>query len=347
MFCKSCGTPISTKSPHCPHCGRATDAMSGGTGFWDLVEQRSSAPAANPSPVPSPAAAPPSPSVPTKLPPPEQEKPLQRKRLSSPLILVGIAAVLLLQIYLLSLTLAVHKEVEALSQQSGDYTDLIQELSDMLDSDEAITTSDSPALPLPSATTAPGEIDTDSLRGVTLTALATYADASTLHIEAQLPDSVADDCENNPALIKWWVNEGTDEQLDGIAGQQTGISMDYNLVNARGNSQKYVYYTITIDGTEYRSEPIYLLSCIISLSEKNGVVTPQGLEQLTGLYPAGENVSCYWEKVDVNASADTQWTRLEQSGYALTLETPAQFRYRFIVENAAGTIIAMVEYQRQ
>lgn len=37
MFCKSCGKSVDTSMRQCPHCGRAVDALSGGTGFWDLL----------------------------------------------------------------------------------------------------------------------------------------------------------------------------------------------------------------------------------------------------------------------------------------------------------------------
>ena len=37
MFCKGCGKLIDSANKHCPHCGRDVDALSGGTGFWDLV----------------------------------------------------------------------------------------------------------------------------------------------------------------------------------------------------------------------------------------------------------------------------------------------------------------------
>ena len=37
MFCKGCGKLIDSAKKRCPHCGRDVDALSGGTGFWDLV----------------------------------------------------------------------------------------------------------------------------------------------------------------------------------------------------------------------------------------------------------------------------------------------------------------------
>lgn len=40
MFCKGCGKSIDTAFGACPHCGRPADALSGGTGFWDLLDER-------------------------------------------------------------------------------------------------------------------------------------------------------------------------------------------------------------------------------------------------------------------------------------------------------------------
>ena len=36
MFCKSCGVKLEDGTAVCPVCGRETDRLSGGTGFWDL-----------------------------------------------------------------------------------------------------------------------------------------------------------------------------------------------------------------------------------------------------------------------------------------------------------------------
>ncbi len=38
MFCKQCGKRIEAGVPKCPHCGRVPDALSGGTGFWNLTQ---------------------------------------------------------------------------------------------------------------------------------------------------------------------------------------------------------------------------------------------------------------------------------------------------------------------
>lgn len=38
MFCKGCGKAIDSAERICPYCGRRADALSGGTGFWDLIE---------------------------------------------------------------------------------------------------------------------------------------------------------------------------------------------------------------------------------------------------------------------------------------------------------------------
>lgn len=39
MFCKGCGKGVDTSATICPHCGRNVDALSGGTGFWDLLKE--------------------------------------------------------------------------------------------------------------------------------------------------------------------------------------------------------------------------------------------------------------------------------------------------------------------
>ena len=38
MFCKRCGKRVDTSASACPYCGRDVDAVSGGTGFWDLMK---------------------------------------------------------------------------------------------------------------------------------------------------------------------------------------------------------------------------------------------------------------------------------------------------------------------
>ncbi len=38
MYCRSCGKQVKPGTAACPHCGREVEALSGGSGFWDLIE---------------------------------------------------------------------------------------------------------------------------------------------------------------------------------------------------------------------------------------------------------------------------------------------------------------------
>jgi len=37
VYCRSCGKQVRPGAAACPHCGREVDALSGGSGFWDLL----------------------------------------------------------------------------------------------------------------------------------------------------------------------------------------------------------------------------------------------------------------------------------------------------------------------
>ena len=37
MYCKSCGKTLPAGATKCPNCGKSTDSMTGGNGFWDMV----------------------------------------------------------------------------------------------------------------------------------------------------------------------------------------------------------------------------------------------------------------------------------------------------------------------
>ena len=39
MYCRSCGKTIQPYKAQCPFCGKDNGALSGGTGFWDLLER--------------------------------------------------------------------------------------------------------------------------------------------------------------------------------------------------------------------------------------------------------------------------------------------------------------------
>ena len=39
MYCKACGKLIKPGITQCPYCGKDAGALSGGTGFWDLIEK--------------------------------------------------------------------------------------------------------------------------------------------------------------------------------------------------------------------------------------------------------------------------------------------------------------------
>lgn len=74
MFCKQCGKPIDAGLRQCPYCGRIPDALSGGTGFWNLTQlPPSQQPVPQPVQQPIQAAATARPAVPI---PPVQEAPL-------------------------------------------------------------------------------------------------------------------------------------------------------------------------------------------------------------------------------------------------------------------------------
>ena len=51
MFCKRCGKRVDTSVSVCPHCGRDVDAVSGGTGFWDLMNESPEPPSLQDRPV--------------------------------------------------------------------------------------------------------------------------------------------------------------------------------------------------------------------------------------------------------------------------------------------------------
>lgn len=48
MFCKHCGRSVDTAAGRCPHCGKEISALSGGTGFWELIGSREGRPAGKP-----------------------------------------------------------------------------------------------------------------------------------------------------------------------------------------------------------------------------------------------------------------------------------------------------------
>lgn len=371
MFCKSCGTRIDTKSSRCPHCGRSIDAMSGGTGFWDLVNRQDKV--NTPTETPLPAA----PQVPPKL---NEPKPVEKNvektsgniKMTQLLILILLLTVVGLQICLLLQIRSTSTEIDLLKQQIGiNQSNLMQELSSNTSNsvdesnsnpvveDEQVQPSPEQNEYPPVNTDIPNNTQTNtanenimgSIKAKDLKGSVTFTDSETLCVEALLPEEIMDYCENDPTLIKWWVNEGNGEDeawyWDNIP--RTGVSQEYPVAYAEGNPEKYVYYTI--EGASYCSEPIYLLSSIVTLYERNGIVIPSRLNEITAKLAPEENIDCYWEWCNTNipAGTSTEWTRIDndslQSNYGLKLAEidTDTYRFRFVIENDNRIRIAISE----
>lgn len=374
MFCKSCGTRVNTKSSCCPHCGRSIDAMSGGTGFWDLVSRQDKV--NTPTETPLPAA----PQVPPKL---NEPKPVEKnventsgnKKMTQLPILILLLTVVGLQICLLLQIRSTSTEIDLLKQQIGIIqSNLMQEQSSNTSNsvdesnsnpvveDEQVQPSPEQNEYPPVDTDIPNNIQTNtanenimgSIRAKDLKGSVTFTDSETLYVEALLPEGIMDYCENDPTLIKWWVNEGNgeDDVLHWQDLQRTGISFEYPVAYAGGNPEKYVYYTI--EGASYCSEPIYLLSSVVTLYERNGIVIPSGLNEITAKLAPEENVDCCWQWCNTNVPTGTpvEWTDFPsdrlQANYGLNLAEidPDTYRFRFVVENDDDVIIAIAEYKQ-
>ena len=50
MFCRFCGKRIETSARVCPFCGESQESLSGGNGFWDILNSKGAAPAPAVSP---------------------------------------------------------------------------------------------------------------------------------------------------------------------------------------------------------------------------------------------------------------------------------------------------------
>lgn len=377
MFCKSCGKKIQTTSPSCPHCGRATDAMSGGTGFWDLTTRQSSANTTKDSAQVKSTISGESVNAQTKPGAAEEKVPPTRvetaPRGGKHGLFVGVLLILVigLQVCLLLRTGSLQEKVDFLQEQvSLNQSALLQELAP--DQPEPAAVEETPATEDPAVmpgqpSPMPAEYPPVGMelpqpeqpdQSEELDAKISFYDTNTLVIKALLPEDVEARCADNPESIKWWVSEGNGhvDILDDGYRQRTGDEIYYAVADANGNPEKYLYYEVD----EIQSKRIYLLRSVVTIERREDKLIPEGVDKIEAKCIPGEELIKEWQRCSKETAddPDATWEPYEPTYSEVpgASETPEslnlklteldtdQYRYRYVVKNKSDVIIAIAEY---
>ena len=356
MYCKFCGKQVNPGTVNCPYCGHQADALSGGSGFWDLTMEKPAQSDLHEVETPH--------SIQAPIPEPLPEKNTSTKRKSTGLLVLAIVIVLTLQ------CIALLKIVQIASTYSGLENKLDALRYEMNQLTEYENQSDLPTSTNPEITENP-YISQDTTSNINEGTDAYYMQEFSA-IEYRFKIDVAlskgvngvqlDLCANvepegiieSDDQIKWWKgdSENDAEQLREGNVQATGQNQYYVLASAGGDITRYLYFTIELeDGTEYQSEPVYVLNEVVSVE-----IAHYGTDAylipvyMNGFETLEEDYQGYWLHKTVDSSDDSsEWVPLqnENGEYVDRLplaEMEASCQYRFIVQSADQTILGLVDY---
>lgn len=367
MYCKYCGKQIEPGSVMCPYCGQKADALSGGTGFWDLIDQDLS----QDGPQKDVAA-------PVEQKPPENENPPlpehnihpesdKRPKLSKNTAVVA-AAVLAVFLIIHSFTYLqlsrIESKLDAFEEQLGAVQNDITRCQSIDNEPADVSATPTPEVtasvqPSPTASVVEVPESTDSTSGnntyfpapdLTIdVAFGHSADGDRLELTANVQPG---DILESEDQIKWWKGvDGSkqDEPLYEGGIQATGKEQYYAFSSAEGNPARFVYYTIeSDDGQEYVSERIYVLHEVVSSIEEENIdgkpyLRPEYMGGFEAYMPGG-NYSGHWEYKTPNA---LEWAKLESNdGYISKTEIDNSYQYRFVVQSGE-TILGIAYYNEK
>lgn len=368
MYCKACGKKIEAGTVRCRYCGREVDALSGGTGFWDLVQTKDSGlNSSKPAPAPTPKEEPvqPGPNKSLKNEHSEQYIPVPKAsaiprswKIGCVVALAVLGLSLGVQFGIIRQIKSVRGTVEPLEQQLQETRDRMEQLEEKVAAYEA-PTGPSLANASPAPTVQPpleadkSAVETTPKPSVTppvntepeIQLEAEITSTEQVHLRVEAADKTLLS-QLSADAITWWINEGEGDEpcVDENNQRRIGKEIDYPFSYLRGNSGKGLFCKVNTEEREYISEPIYILKELISIQREGRRLIPDGAAVFFYAAEAEDvQLTCYWERCENGQS----WEKIDAElgeDHSLELETETgETGYRFIIKNG-DTLLAMSEY---